>query len=125
MTKNIWAGLIALILVITCGVLEVVLLSRQYEKLAAYCEDIMNKCDSETLTVEEYNEFRKKWVDLRETSELLLPHLDVYEINLRFAEGQAYIEQGDYDNLEAQLAVIEELLDYVPHLMKPNFKHIV
>ncbi|MCX4286960.1 MAG: DUF4363 family protein [Clostridia bacterium] len=125
MTKNIWAGLIALILVITCGVLEVVLLSRQYEKLAAYCEDIMNKCESETLTVEEYNEFRKKWVDLRETSELLLPHLDVYEINLRFAEGQAYIEQGDYDNLEAQLAVIEELLDYVPHLMKPNFKHIV
>ena len=64
-------------------------------------------------------------MDLRETSELLLPHLDVYEINLRFAEGQAYIEQGDYDNLEAQLAVIEELLDYVPHLMKPNFKHIV
>ena len=125
MTKNIWAGLIALILVITCGVLEVVLLSRQYEKLAAYCEDIMNKCESETLTVEEYNEFRKKWVDLRETSEELLPHLDVYEINLRFAEGQAYIEQGDYDNLEAQLAVIEELLDYVPHLMKPNFKHIV
>lgn len=125
MTKNIWAGLIVLILVITCGVLEVVLLSRQYEKLAAYCEDIMNKCESETLTVEEYNEFRKKWVDLRETSELLLPHLDVYEINLRFAEGQAYIEQGDYDNLEAQLAVIEELLDYVPHLMKPNFKHIV
>ncbi len=101
------------------------MLSRQYEKLAAYCEDIMNKCESETLTVEEYNEFRKKWVDLRETSELLLPHLDVYEINLRFAEGQAYIEQGDYDNLEAQLAVIEELLDYVPHLMKPNFKHIV
>lgn len=125
MTKNIWAGLIALVLVITCGVLEVVLLSRSYGKLRDYCHNVMDECESETLTVEEYNEFRKKWVDLRETSELLLPHLDVYEINLRFAEGQAYIEQGDYDNLLAQLAVIDELLDYVPHLMKPNFRHIV
>lgn len=125
MTKNIWAGLIALVLVITCGVLEVVLLSRAYEKMRDYCHDVMADCESETLTVEQYDEFRGKWVDLRETSELLLPHVDVYEINLRFAEGQAYIEQGDYDNLMAQLTVIDELLEYVPHLMKPNFKHIV
>lgn len=125
MTKNIWAGLIALVLVITCGVLEVVLLSREYEKMRDECHEIMDYCEGETLTVEQYNEFRNKWVKLRETSELLLPHIDVYEINLRFAEGQAYIEQSDYDNLMAQLAVIDELLEYVPHLMKPNFKHIV
>lgn len=125
MTKNIWAGLIALVLVITCGVLEVVLLSRAYGKMRQECRDVINYCESETLTVEQYNEFRAKWVELRETSELLLPHLDVYEINLRFAEGQAYIEQGDYDNLMAQLTVIDELLDYVPHLMQPNFRHIV
>lgn len=125
MTKNIWAGLIALILVITCGVLEVVLLSREYDKMRDECHEIMNACENETLTVEQYNNFRDKWVGLRETSELLLPHLDVYEINLRFAEGQAYAEQGDYDNLMAQLTVIDELLEYVPHLMKPSFKHIV
>lgn len=125
MTKNIWAGLIALVLVIACGVLEVVFLSRDYRQMREYCHEIMSECQNETLTTEEYNEFRDKWVDLRETSELLLPHLDVYEINLRFAEGQAYIEQGDYDNLMAQLAVIDELLEYVPHLMKPNIKHIV
>lgn len=101
------------------------MLSRQYEKLSEYCQSIMVKCNEESLTVEEYNEFRESWVKLRETSEIFLPHIDVYEINLRFAEGQAYAEQGDYDNLEAQLAVIEELLDYVPHLMKPSFKHIV
>ncbi|MCH5157107.1 MAG: DUF4363 family protein [Clostridiales bacterium] len=125
MTKNIWAGLIALVLVITCGVLEVVLLSRSYEKLAKDCEDIIVKCENENLTVEEYNEFRDKWVDLREKSELLLPHIDVYEINLRFAEGQAYAEQQDYEQLKAQLTVVEELLDYVPHLMKPSLRHIV
>ena len=125
MTKNIWAGLIALVLVITCGVLEVVLLSRSYEKLAEDCDAIIAKCEDETLTVEEYNEFRDKWVDLREKSELLLPHIDVYEINLRFAEGQAYAEQADYEQLKAQLTVVAELLDYVPHLMKPSLRHIV
>ena len=125
MTKNIWAGLIALVLVITCGVLEVVLLSKEYEKLARDCEDIIVKCEEETLTVEEYNEFRDKWLVLREKSELLLPHIDVYEINLRFAEGQAYAEEEDYEQLKAQLTVVAELLDYVPHLMTPSLKHIV
>ena len=125
MTKNIWAGLVALVLVITCGVLEVVLLSKAYEKLARDCEDIIVKCEEESLTVEEYNEFRNKWVDLREKSELLLPHIDVYEINLRFAEGQAYAEEQDYQQLKAQLTVVAELLDYVPHLMTPSLKHIV
>lgn len=125
MIRNIIAGLLALALIITCGVLEVVLLSKEYEKLADYCDVVIQKCKNQTLTVTEYNEFRKKWVDLRETSELLLPHIDVYEINLRFAEGQAYVEQEDYENLEAQLKVVAELLDYVPHLMKPIFKHIV
>lgn len=125
MTKNIWAGLIALILVVTCGVLEVLLLSRSYEKLATKCDEIISKCESETLTIEEYNEFRNEWMDLREKSELLLPHIDVYEINLRFAEGQAYAEQKDYEQLKAQLTVVAELLEYVPHLMKPSFKHIL
>ncbi len=125
MTKNIWAGLIALALIVTCGVLEVVLLSRQYDKLAADCDQIIAQCDDESLTAEQYNAFRDKWVRLREQSELLLPHVDVYEINLRFAEGQAYAEDGDYAQLKAQLTVVRELLSYVPHLMKPSLKHIV
>ena len=125
MTKNIWAGLIALVLVVTCGVLEVVLLSRSYDKLAADCNEIIKKCDEESLTLEEYNDFRDKWLDLREKSELLLPHIDVYEINLRFAEGQAYAEQEDFKQLKAQMSVVAELLEYVPHLMKPTLRHIV
>lgn len=125
MTKNIWAGLIALVLVIACGVLEVALLSDYYEKLAARCDEIIAKCEQESLTLQEYNELRRQWVQLRETSELLLPHIDVYEINLRFAEGQAYAEQQDYPQLKAQLCVVAELLEYVPHLMQPSLRHIV
>ena len=125
MTKNIWAGLIALVLVVTCGVLEVVLLSDAYDALAADCKEIIAKCDDQTLTLSEFNTFRDKWVDLREKSELLLPHVDVYEINLRFAEGQAYAEDGDFAQLKAQLTVVWELLNYVPHLMTPTLRHIV
>lgn len=125
MTKNIWAGLIALVLVIACGVLEVVLLSQRYEKLSVECNEAITKCEQENFSVEEFNQFRDKWVKLREESEIFLPHIDVYEINLRFAEGQAYAEQQDFEQLKAQLCVVAELLDYVPHLMKPSLKHIV
>ena len=125
MTKNIWAALIALVLVVTCGILEVVFLSKQYKDLAEECKQMMCLCQDNTLTPEQYNDFSDKWYKLRETSELLLPHLDVYEINLRFAEGQAYVKNADYPQLYAQFCVIAELLEYVPHLMKPNLRHIV
>ncbi len=125
MTKTIWAGLIALVLVLTCGILEVVCLSKQYEQLASECEQMMSLCREEKLTVLEYNAFRDKWMDLRELSELMLPHIDVYELNLRFAEAQSYAENKDYTQLYAQFCVIQELLNYVPHLMKPNIRHII
>ena len=125
MTKNIWAGLIALVLVLTCGILEVTCLSKQYEQLANECTQMMSLCQEEKLTVQEYNAFRDKWMDLRELSELMLPHVDVYELNLRFAEAQSYAENGDYTLLFAHFCVIEELLHYVPHLMKPILRHII
>ncbi|MBQ4272983.1 MAG: DUF4363 family protein [Clostridia bacterium] len=125
MTKNIWAGLIALVLVLTCGILEVVCLSKQYDQLANECTQMMSLCQEEKLTVQDYNAFRDKWMELRELSELMLPHIDVYELNLRFAEAQSYAENEDYTQLYAQFCVIEELLHYVPHLMKPIFRHII
>lgn len=125
MTKSIWAGLIALAIVLTCGILEVVALQNSYEKLADECAVVVQKAQNQTLTSSEYDEFYDKWYELRENSELLLPHNDVYELNLRFAEGKAYAREGDYEQLLAQLAVIDELLQYIPHLMVPNIKHIV
>ena len=82
MTKTIWAGIVALALVLTCGILEVVCLSKQYEQLANECQQMMSLCQAEQLTVADYNAFRDKWMDLRELSELMLPHIDVYELNL-------------------------------------------
>lgn len=125
MNKSILAGVIALILVLSCGIVEVAVLKNRYVKLQEECKDVIQLAKSEALSLSRYNEFRQNWIKLRETSELLLPHNDVYELNLRFAEGQAYIEQEDFEQLLAQLSVIEELLNYVPHLITPNFNHIV
>lgn len=125
MTKNIWAAIITLVAVIGCGIVEVVFLSKAYKRLRDECGDVMGLADRGELTAARFDEFRDNWVELRETSELLLPHQDVYEINLRFAEAEAYVKQGDYKQVNAQLAVVWELLEYVPHLMSPNLRHIV
>lgn len=124
-TKSIVAGIIALALVVSCGIVEVVVLRNRYEELHAQCLEVMELAREEKLSAHEFDAFRDKWVELRETSELFLPHQDVYEMNLRFAESEAYVEQNDYEQLLAQLSVIEELLQYVPHLMTPNFNHLI
>ncbi len=125
MTKSILAGVIALAIVLSCGIIEVVLLTNDYHEMHEKCLVVLQKAEAQTLTVDEYENFAKDWVKLRETSELLLPHNDVYELNLRFAEARSYAQQGDYKQLHAQLAVVEELLSYIPHLMMPNLRHIV
>lgn len=125
MTKSMVAGIIALVLVVGCGVCEVLVLCNSYRRLHEECVDVIKLAQAEKLSVERFDEFRGNWVHLRETSELLLPHQDVYELNLRFAESQAYVEQKDFAQLLAHLSVIEELLTYVPHLMTPSFNHLV
>jgi len=125
MTKTIVTGLVVLLVIIACGVLEVVFISQDYNQLHTECVEMMTLAEQQQVTEEQFKEFRGEWEKLRETSEIFLPHLDVYELNLRFAEAESYVKQGDYDALHAQLSIIEELLDYVPHLMKPSWKHIV
>ena len=125
MVKAIVTGLIVLLVIIACGVLEVVFISRDYEALHAQCVELLAQAEEEQVTAEQFHNFRTDWEKLRETSEIFLPHIDVYELNLRFAEADSYVQQQDYDALHAQLSIIEELLNYVPHLMKPSWKHIV
>ena len=125
MNGNIVAGLVALVIVLSCGIVEVVVLTNNYDKLHSECLDVIAASDAQTLSEAQFDEFRERWVRLREVSELLLPHIDVYEINLRFAEAQAYVKQKDFKQVTAQLSVVEELLRYVPHLMQPTFKHIL
>ena len=124
MTKSIWAGVVALVIVVACGVVEVAVLTDGYNSLAESCQEMIAKAEDETITEDEFENFANKWLELREQSELLLPHNDVYELNLRVAEARSYVKSQDYKQLHAQLTVVSELLDYIPHLMQPSFKHI-
>ncbi|MCM1043414.1 MAG: DUF4363 family protein [Corallococcus sp.] len=125
MNKNMVAALVALIIVLGCGIAEVVVLNNRYQGLEQTCDILLSACEAETLTEEQFEEFQKEWLDLRETSELLLPHIDVYELNLRVAETDSYVKAKDYKSAHAQLSIVDELLRYIPHLMIPDFKHIV
>ncbi|MBR2966188.1 MAG: DUF4363 family protein [Clostridia bacterium] len=125
MIKNIVTASLVLVLILGCGIWEVVALKQDYQALQTETWEVMQKCLDQSLTESQYQQLCQHWVELRETSELLLPHIDVYEINLRFAEGKAYCKQGDFNQLYAQLCVAHDLLQYVPHLMVPNLRHIV
>ena len=125
MTKSIVCGIVALALVLGCDITEVIVLSDGYGNLHQQCLGAMEKAEAHTLTEKEFVVFRKNWEKLREASELLLPHSDVYELNLRFAEAQIYARQQNYPQLSAHLSVIEELLRYVPHLMVPSPVHVL
>ena len=124
MNKNLIFGLIALVLLIACGVVEVVVLKNDYKHLHQQVDYLLQQCNDQTLTAEMYQNFCNQWVDLREKSELFLPHVDVYEINLRVYETASYVQKQSFDTAHAHLCVIKELLAYVPHLITPNFAHI-
>ena len=124
MNKNLIFGLIALVLLIACGVVEVLVLKDEYKQLYQQVDYLLELCDQQTLSTQAYQQFCDEWVELREKSELFLPHADVYEINLRVYETASYVEKQAFDTAHAHLSVVKQLLDYVPHLITPDFAHI-
>lgn len=124
MNKNFIFGIVALLLLIACGVVEVVVLKDSYQDMYNEVDKLLQLCNSKTLDAATYDSFCNQWISLREKSELLLPHVDVYEINLRIYETASYVEKQSFDNAHAQLCVVKQLLSYVPHLITPNFEHI-
>ena len=124
MNKNFIFGLIALVLLIACGVVEVVVLKNNYKQMYHEVDKLLQLCNEHTLDAQTYQQFCDDWLDLREKSELFLPHIDVYEINLRIYETASYVEKQSYDTAHAHLSVVKQLLNYVPHLITPSFEHI-
>ena len=124
MNKNFIFGLIALVLLIACGVVEVVVLKNNYKQMYHEVDKLLQLCNEHTLDKQTYQQFCDDWLDLREKSELFLPHIDVYEINLRIYETASYVEKQSYDTAHAHLSVVKQLLNYVPHLITQSFEHI-
>ena len=69
MTKSIVAGIVALVLVVACGVVEVVLLKNSYDDLHAECLEVMRLADEETLSLQRFETFRNNWTKLRDPQE--------------------------------------------------------
>lgn len=124
MSKSIITMIIALVLVLSAGICEVVVVRQEYEKLQQECQSVLDAAKAETLTQSEFDTFYQNWHSLRELSELFLPHLDVYELNLRVAESKACLEIDDMETMCAQMEIVNELLQYVPHMMTPSLRHI-
>ena len=116
---------IAVVLILAFGIVEYVVLENEYEKLNTDTLSLMNKAENKTITVGDMEEYMEKWISLREKAEILLPHVDVYECNLRIAECKGFVAVGDFESAYVQLSVVEELTKYIPHLMKPIWVHIV
>lgn len=125
MNKGVVIAIIMIALILAGGIVEVVVLDNQYSRLNEKIVSMTVKVQNQSLTPEEFYDFMDDWLEVRENSELLLPHLDVYEINLRVSETKSAIEQKDYKYAYMQLVVLEELTRYVPHLMKPILRHIL
>ncbi|MEG2159425.1 MAG: DUF4363 family protein [Clostridia bacterium] len=125
MKRNIICTIIAILIVGFFGIFEVVVMSNLYKQLNVEATNLLELTIKEEITEEEAKQFQEKWKVLRERSELCLPHIDVYELNLRVAEAVACVEHKDYKSAHSQLAVVIELTEYIPHLMVPNIRHIV
>ncbi len=117
--------LIALLVILVAGIFEVVYVNQEYAKVEQQCKVLLDKAKDKTLTTNEFDDFYKNWHNLREKSELFLPHVDVYEINLRISESKALLDNGDFEMVYAQLEIAHNLLQYIPNMMIPSLKHII
>ncbi|MBO5773167.1 MAG: DUF4363 family protein [Clostridia bacterium] len=125
MSVKTWITLfIALAIVLSAGLFEVFFLRNEYDKMLQKCDDMIALCQTERATLSQYQQLERDWYKLRETTELMLPHVDTYELSLRFSECATYVKDGDFKNAEAQLNVARDLLQYIPHMMIPNIRHI-
>lgn len=125
MNRNIFIGILALVLVIVVGIVEVIVIDNSYQEVHDSCQAVAQDIKNDKITLDKYQQFVSHWERLREKSEIFLPHQDVYEITLRIAETRAWLELGNLEDAYAQICVVQKLLDYVPHLIKPTWRHIV
>ncbi|MEG1528214.1 MAG: DUF4363 family protein [Clostridia bacterium] len=125
MNKSLIIALILLVVVITGGVLEFVLVGKEYKKFEKQVEVYKQKAFDKTITNENVIDMKKQWIKLRELSELFLPHIDTYELNLRITDCTAFVELKDYKNAYNQLSIIAMLAEYIPNLAVPDIQHVI
>lgn len=125
MRKCIISGIVALLIVLGLGIVESSLIKNSYIKLSEDCRQITEKAKAEKLTLEEYKVFQDEWDSVKYTSQIFMPNMEVVELTLRVTEASAHIEREDYDSAYAQLVIVQELLDSMPHQMLLHWHNII
>lgn len=125
MNKGIIIAAAVLAVILAVGIFECLYLKNNYTSLADEISICIEKAKAETLATRDCDDLEKHWIDLRETTELFLPHADIYELNLRIYEGISNAKSGDMKETAVHLSIAKMLAEYIPQLVRPLFSHII
>ncbi len=125
MPKRLVVALLVLVALIAVGIVELTVLSNGYGQLYDAVEGLAPQVLDGTVDIDEYDSMTEHWVTVRTISELCLPHNDIWEINARIAECRANILAGQYEQAYANMAVLLELMRYIPQHSMPTLGHIL
>lgn len=123
--KGFVIAMIAVLIIVAVGLVEVGVLCKGYSEINSEVLVLMFKAEHNSISPEDMDVFIEKWECLREKVELFLPHIDVFECNVRISECKGFVKVGDYVNAYVQLTVVEELTRYYSHMLRPTFSHIL
>lgn len=125
MPKRLIVALLVLALLIAVGIAELIVLDSCYGNLYDSCSALSVQVLDNSVDIEQYDSMVRQWCTTRTLSELFLPHNDIWEINARIAECRANIVSDQYEQAYANMAVLLELIQYIPHNALPTLSHIL
>ncbi len=125
MPKRLIIALVVLLVLVLAGTAELLVLQSYYTKLHDMCSDISSALLEEQVASEQYDSMVTYWHRVCSFSELCLPHTDIWEINARIAECRANIVACEYTQAYANMAVLLELIQYIPRNALPTISHIL
>lgn len=125
MPKRLIIALVVLLVLVLAGTAELLVLQSYYTELHDMCSHISTSLLNGYVDIEQYDSMVAYWHRVCSFSELCLPHTDIWEINARIYECRANIVAQEYTQAYANMAVLLELILYIPHNALPTVSHIL
>lgn len=125
MKKQILIVIILIVLLVGSGIGECLIVRSAFSEFSNRLETLWEQAGKKAVDYSSFEDCLSYWKKMRERLEFFLNHLDITEIDLRLAECKAYLINNDYTNAMAQLSILIEMADHVPHMALPSIEHIV
>lgn len=123
--KQIITIAILVVLLVGGGIAECLIVNAAFDKFEEKLTNLWTQAENKSIVYSDFEECLNYWKTTRETIEMFLNHLDITEIDLRLAECKAYIVNKDYTNAMAQLSILLEMAEHIPHMGMPSLEHII